>query len=390
MSRRIWLWRVPVALVVAALAITSLRPAQTGLQAQGGLELVVSGLVNPRGLTFAPDGALYVAEAGSGGGGPCFLSGNGQTVCFGPTGAITKITLGGTATKTRVISGLPSVAPSNATGATGPHDVQFQGPGNGFVTIGLGGDPVNRTAQGPFPDFASVGSEFGRLVRFKTNGKWAVNADLAGFEAIANPDGNFPDSNPYGLLALPVAGRLVYTDAGGNTLNAIAENGSISNLAVFPNRTVPFGAPGATVIMQAVPTSVAVGPDGAFYVGQLTGFPFPLDGANVYRVPAAGGAPVVFASGFTKIIDLDFGPDGSLYVLQVSAVGGAPPQGGTGSLIRVATNGTKTTVVPPGAGLVAPGGIAISNDGSIYITNFSVQPGGIGTVVKISSVITGS
>jgi hypothetical protein len=41
-------------------------------------------------------------------------------------------------------------------------------------------------------------------------------------------------------------------------------------------------------------------------------------------------------------------------------------------------------VVAPGAGLVAPGGIVVSGDGSIYITNFSVQPGGVGTVVKVT------
>ncbi len=375
------LGHIPVVLVVATLAITGLSPVQPGLQAQATLEPVVGGLVNPRGLNFGPDGALYVAEAGSGGGGPCYTSGSGQNVCFGATGAVTKITLGDYPTKTRIIDGLPSAAPSNAAGATGPHDVEFQGLGNGFVTIGLGTDPVNRTAQGAFPAFASVGMEFGRLVRFQPNGKWAFREDLAGFEASANPDGNAPDSNPYGLLALP--GRQIFTDAGGNTLNAVAANGRISNLAVFPNRRVPFGPPGGTVNMQSVPTSVALGPDGALYVGQLTGFPFPLGGANVYRVPADGGTPEVVASGFTKIIDLAFGPDGSLYVLQVSAAGGPPPQGGTGSLIRVAPNGTKTTVVAPGAGLVAPGGVAISNDGSIYVTNFSVQPGGVGAVVKV-------
>ena len=374
--------RTPVLLVVAVLAIGTLWPARTQLQAITTMETVVSGLVNPRGLNFGPDGALYVAEAGSGGGGPCFTSGAGQNVCYGPTGAVTKITLGTPATKTRILQALPSVAPSNATGATGPHDVGFQGLGNGFVTIGLGTDPQNRTAQGAFPAFASVGMEFGRLVRFQPNGKWSFEEDLAGFEGTANPDGNAPDSNPYGLLPLP--GRQVFTDAGGNSLNAVAANGQITNLAVFPNRTVPFGAPGATVSMQAVPTSVAVAPDGSFYVGQLTGFPFPLGGANVYRVPAGGGAPVVFASGFTKIIDLAFGPDGFLYVLQISAQGGPPPQGGTGSLIRVAANGTQTVVVPAGGGLVAPGGIAIAGDGAIYVTNFSVQPGAAGTVVKIT------
>lgn len=374
--------RVPFVVGVAALAIGSLWPARTPLQALATIEPVVGGLVNPRGLNFGPDGALYVAEAGSGGAGPCYTSGAGQNVCYGATGAVTKITLGETATKTRILQGLPSVAPSNASSATGPHDVEFQGLGNGYVTIGLGTDPENRTAEGDFPAFASVGMEFGRLVRFQPNGRWSFDSDLAGFEATENPDGNLPDSNPYGLLALP--GRRVFADAGGNSLNAVAADGGISNLAVFPNRTVPFGAPGATVQMQAVPTSVTVGPDGAFYVGQLTGFPFPLGGARVYRVPAAGGTPEVVASDFTKIIDLAFGPDGSLYVLQISAAGGPPPQAGTGSLIRVAPDGSKTVVVAPGAGLVAPGGVVVSDDGSIYVTNFSVQAGGVGTVVKVT------
>ena len=33
----------------------------------GGLKVVADGLDNPRGIGFGPDGALYVAESGSGG-----------------------------------------------------------------------------------------------------------------------------------------------------------------------------------------------------------------------------------------------------------------------------------------------------------------------------------
>jgi hypothetical protein len=75
--------------------------------------------------------------------------------------------------------------------------------------------------------------------------------------------------------------------------------------------------------------------------------------------------------------------DGALYVLQISSAGGPPPQGGTGSLYRVPPGGgAPQTIVAPGAGLVAPGGIAIDRDGSIYVTNFSVSPT-LGTVVKV-------
>jgi len=350
------------------------------LHARATIEGVASGLANPRGLNFGPEGGLYVAEAGTGGTGPCIVNSNNQFVCYGETGAITRIALGGVPSQTRVVTGLPSLAaPPGATGAggsaLGPHDVDFQGRGNGFVTIGAALDPARRFDDAAHPEFAAVGAKVGRLVRFQPNGKWSFAEDLSAFEGTANPDGGGFDSNPYGLLALP--GRQVFTDAGGNSLNAVAANGSITNLAFFPNRTV------GTATFQAVPTCVTLGPDGQLYVGQLTGFPFLQGQANVYRVPANGGTPEVFASGFTKIIDLAFGSDGSLYVLQISSAGGPPPQGGTGSLIRVSPDGTtRTTIVAAGGGLVAPGGIAIDRDGSIYVTNFSVSPNA-GTVVKI-------
>src|SRR4029079_4656315 len=160
------------------------------------------------GLNFGPDGALYVAEAGSGGSGPCILGSDGLVKCYGTTGAVTKIVLGGP--PSRVVTGLPSIAALPGTMgagiATGPHDVDFQGLGNGYVTIGLGADPDKRQD----PAFASVGSKFGRLIRFQPNGKWSCEEDLAAFENIANPDGvEPPDSNPYGLLAGP--GRTIYT-----------------------------------------------------------------------------------------------------------------------------------------------------------------------------------
>ena len=360
-------------------AMVILQPAAVRITALATLEVVASGLVNPRGLNFGPEGGLYVAEAGSGGAGPCIVNSNSQLVCYGATGAITRIDLGGTPSQTRVVTGLPSLAGATGASATGAHDVDFQGRGNGFVTIGAALDPARRFVDAVHPEFAAVGAQFGRLVRFRPNGKWSFEEDLSVFELLVNPDGDAFDSNPYSILAQP--GRQVFTDAGGNSLNAVFANGSISNLAAFPNRLVPFG--GGLVPMQAVPTTVTAGPDGALYVGQLTGFPFPGSAANIYRVPADGGTPEIFASDFTKIIDIAFAPDGSLYVLQISAAGGPPPAGGPGSLIRVAPDKTKTTIVASGAGLVAPGGIAIDGSGSIYITNHSVEPNGIGTVVHV-------
>ena len=129
--------------------------------------------------------------------------------------------------------------------------------------------------------------------------------------------------------------------------------------------------------MQAVPTSVVKGPDGALYVGQLTGFPFPVGGANVYRV-VPGKAPKVFASGFTNIIDLAFGPHGKLYVLEIAQNGllsGDP----TGALIRVKRNGSRDVVMSDG--LTMPGGLALRHHAA-YVSNCGVCPG-VGSVLHI-------
>ncbi len=57
------------ALLLAGFAL-AMFPAADGRAAQGGagpvITTVMSGLDNPRGLAFAPNGALYVAEAGRG------------------------------------------------------------------------------------------------------------------------------------------------------------------------------------------------------------------------------------------------------------------------------------------------------------------------------------
>jgi hypothetical protein len=205
--------------------------------------------------------------------------------------------------------------------------------------------------------------------------------DLADFEDANNPTGDEENVNPNSVVALP--GGQVVSDAGANDLLRIGSNGHVSVLATFPNRLVdapPFLGlpPGTQIPMDAVPTSVVKGPDGAFYVGQLTGFPFPSGGANVYRVPAGGGTPEVFASGFTNIIDIGFDATGTLYVLEIFQNGllsGDP----TGALIRVDANGGQHTVMS--TGLITPGGLALRGK-SAYVSNCGTCAGE-GEVLRI-------
>ena len=342
--------------------------------------VIAAGLNNPRGLAFTPNGDLYVAEAGSGGTGPCAEGPEGLR-CYGPTGSVARIDMRGGGLS-RIASGLPSAATQDGSFATGPHGLSFDGQGNGYISIGYGGDPVNRTI-----DFGSIGAEFARLVRVTGAGHWTLQEDLGSYEAATNPTGDETDSNPYGVLALH--GRRVVADAGANALNQIAANGTLSTLAIFPDGEADAPEfldlpPGTRIPMDTVPTSVAVGPDGQFYVGQLTGFPFPVGGAKIFRVPAHGGAPEIFAEGFTHIVGLAFGPDGSLYVVELAQHGLLAAFTGndwTGAVVRIAPDGTRTELAP--GAWTAPGGIAVGSNGAVYVTNKSIFSGA-GEVIRIT------
>ena len=315
-------------------------------------EPVMTGLDNPRGLAWGPEGGLYVAEAGRGGSGVCVPLPDGTgTRCYGATGAVSRLWRG---TQERIATGLPSLAgqPAGDTGA-GPQDVSFQGRGGLYVTIGLGGNPGSPTTGALLN-----GLGFGYLMHVAASGQAKQLVDLACYELSANPDGAQIDSNPFGLLALP--GHRLIADAGGNSLLDVAANGSVSTLATFPKIPGPFG------LRDAVPTDVVVGPDGAYYVSSLTGFPFTAGTASVYRV-VPGQAPTLYATGLTMVTDLAFGPDGSLYTLQhASAILGVPfPFAGLGAIWKVPPGGGASSSLVAG-GLPRATGLTVGADGARY------------------------
>ncbi len=115
------------------------------------------------------------------------------------------------------------------------------------------------------------------------------------------------------------------------------------------------------------------------YVSQLTGFPFPVGAAKIYRV-VPGSAPTVYAEGFTNIIDLAFDAQGNLYVLAIDQNSLLAPDV-TGRLARVNAGGGAVETIAS-TGLVMPGGMMIGSDGGIYISNYSTSPTA-GEVIKI-------
>lgn len=347
--------RVTAFAVGAAVAMAAAGPAQAAVT------VAMSGLDNPRGLAFAPNGALYVTEAGRGGDArPCPVNGAGESRCYGPTGAITRLWKG---KQERVVTGLPSHALPDGTSANGPNDISFQGTGGAYVTLGLGGGAAYQDAYG------AAGELMGTIIHVAASGQWRMVADVASWEFEANPDGGVPDSNPFGILAEP--GARYVADAGANALFRVAPDGTVATVAVFPSRVSGRQT-------DSVPTTVARGPDGALYVGELSGVPFTAGAANVYRV-VPGQQPTVFAAGFKTIMDIAFDDDGNLYV--VENAGGPvffPPN--SGQLTRVAPNGTRSLVL---GGLNRPTSVAIGSDGAVYVTNNGVAAG-TGEVLKIT------
>jgi hypothetical protein len=338
--------------------------------------------------------------------------------CFGPTGSVATVTDGAVE---RIIEGLTSAG--SGPEVVGPSDVAIKGDGSFYLVLNGGGDPAER----PEGDLS------GFVVDAAYDGSYDPVADVWGYEAIADPDAEYSggvlDANPYSV-AITDDG-LVVADAGANALYAVDEAGEIDVLAVFPPREHMFpaellaamGPPPETdgemapegeamaegeaaadgeemsggeampeggmvpLPVESVPTAVAVGPDGAYYVGELTGGPFPVGGAVVWRV-IPGEEPAVYASGFTNIIDLGFGSDGTLYVAEIVHEGLMPVFTGAdvapiGAVLSVAPGGGEPEMVATGEQLLALGGLAVGPDDAVYVTANTLGIDG-GTIVKIT------
>lgn len=363
-----------------------------GTQTQAAsLSVVADKLDNARGLGFGDDGSIYVMEAGNGGN--CQPS---ATSCAGDTGAVTKVTPDG---QQRILSDLPSLAISPAPNqrfVDGPQELKFDSSGNAYLLYAYGTFPGSRDAQLNAasgntipPDRVSNTPSLGQLYSVDLNtGNLTSIADLAKYELVNNPDGTDLVSNPY---ALAINGNTAYiADAGANDVLSVKVDGSNLQAIPLPRQTIenpelPPSVPGQVpekLEVQSVPTGVTVGSDGALYVSELTGFPYPEGKARVFRI-GADGKPEVYADGFTQIGDLEFDKDGNLLVLQYADR--SQWKGNlTGSLIQIAPDGTRTTLINAGEGLEGATALGISPNNEIYVTNKGDRPG-VGQLLRVDT-----
>jgi hypothetical protein len=395
-------------LLTASIATVAVNEAAQA----ASLSVLADGLDNPRNMAFGPDGSLYVTTSGKGGDGNdgrCIASPSAQYIplCAGSNGSVIKIAKDGT--KTDVLSNLTSIAlvPSGEQ-AAGPADFKFDSKGNAYLLTGLAGDPSLRDTVLKSPDL-------GKLYKVDLNtGSLTSLADFATYETVNNPDGTDLISNPY---AFTIKGDNAYVvDGGGNTIYSVGLDGSgIKNVAAFPQKlidpsklefpTLPEGTvdptggaappPGYTIAPnglpvsnQSIPTGITVAPDGSLTVSEYTYFPYPENEARIFSVGDDLSIKTI-QDGFTQLTGVAYDADGSLYALQHinNSEWKEIQQGGvitgdiSGSLIKIAKDGTRTTIWD-GKGLEAASGITVGADGNLYISN-RARLAGAGQVIKI-------
>jgi hypothetical protein len=201
-------------------------------------------------------------------------------------------------------------------------------------------------------------------------------------------------------------------DAGANALLIVTPDGTIDWIVTLPNELVStanvkqlFGCPAgppnicqpppvglpAMIPAQAVTPSVAIGPDGYYYMGELKGFPAPTGESRVWRinpearhVDCSADAAVtpdctVVADGFTSIIDIAFDRDGTMYVTELDEASWFAvevthtPIGGT---VNACTSDAGVwTCAPFETNLATPTGVASDATGRIYVNNHALTLG---------------
>jgi hypothetical protein len=336
-----------------------------GPSAPGTVTVYATGLNNPRGLRFGPDGLLYVAEGGVGGTNSTVGSCTQVPAPVGPYtgspngGRISRINRDGS--RVTVVDNLPSSQTSPAQGnlISGVADVDFV---DGHLYGLLAGAGCSH----------GVPSVPNGIIRVHGH-QWTMVANLSAFQMahpVAHPDlDDFePDGTWYSMVAV---GRDLYAAEPNHQeiVRVSPRSGAVHRVA-----DVSADVPG-----WMGPTSLVH--DGNFYFGTLTPFPTVEGAATVYKM-TSNGRVSPYATGFTMIGGVAFDHERRMYVLETST-GNPFPTPGTGTIVRVDHSGHRETIA---SGLFLPTAMTFGPDGNLYVSNvgFGPPPLGLGTVVKVT------
>lgn len=362
---------VGVAVLFLGPLLLSSIPAHAGAT----MTVVATGLNNPRGLHFGPDGQLYVAEGGLGG-----TSMNTVGQCLQVPPPVGPYTSGGdsasvarinvtTGSVTRVATNLPSSQTNLALGGlvSGVADVAFV---KGTLYAMISGAGCSHGLAGTN----------NAIVRVNKDGSTTQITNLSEFlmtHPVANPDpsvppGDFePDGTWFGMTA---NGDALYAlEPNSQQMDRIeTANGHISRVVDFSKTFVaPADWRGPSAITRD---------NGTFYVATLAQFPVVPGSSQVFAVNP-GGHFHLFAGGLTTVLGLATDQRDRVYALEMSNAPGLPAPG-NGDVVRINRDGSLQTIA---SGLNLPTAMTLGPDGNLYVSNqgFGFPPGA-GEIVEIT------
>ncbi len=318
---------------------------------------VVRKLNNPRQLAFSTGGSLLIAEAGKGGP-ACDPSGE---TCIGATGSVSWVpapSVQKNGKPLRVVKGLVSAAGPDGTFAVGADGVSARSLTRIYSIVTFAPPEIVPPSTPP--------NQLGKLLVTRPWGKPSVVTDASAFEAAKDPDKQGVESNPYAVLQL--ADRILIADAAGNSILQF-KHGKLSLFRTLPN--VQGGAcagrpnDAGTTGCDAVPTSLAEGPDGSIYVGGL-GSEAPGAG-RVWKLDRHTGAIKKTWRDLTAVTGVAVDRWGSVYASQLfTAFGQQGPEIMSGKLTRIAANGARRNVAVP-----LPAGVVVDRNATVYVSAWS-------------------
>lgn len=278
-------------------------------------------LANPAGLALAPDGGLYVADAG-----------NGRLRRVAPDGTITTVAGGGT------VPGwyAPNGTPATSLLLSSPSGVAVAPDGNVYLS--------------------DVG--WGVVFQIGTDGLATIVAGRGSGVGDGRSGGYGGLDQPHGLAVGP-DGSLYIADSGHHRIRKISPGGIISTVAGAGMSGFDGDGTLARFAKLNYPSAVAVAPDGSLYIGDTRN-------CRVRHVSVEGLISTVAGSGcghndsgpatqaqLGDVTDVALGGDGSLYIaserLQRTIHRVVPAQAGQSgpTLIVPSSDGTELYLVTP-------------------------------------------